>query len=317
VACHRAPGTAPRVTPVGPDSPGRTPDGRRLTILVPAYNEALVIRDFVETIAPSLPPGAELLVVDDGSIDETPHILGELAAGVPALRVVTHEVNRGIGGALATGFASAAGDVIVTMDADLSHPGELVTRLADGCRVADAVYGSRYVAGGGMEGVPGWRMAISRFANAVIRSLLRTSVRDLTTGMRAFRREVVRDLRIDATGFEAQLEITARLLAAGRRIDELPMVLRNRSAGESKMRYLRLAPRYARTLTRMLGVRWGRRETGGDARPVRVRDSARGHQDGPGGGGAADPLAPDVLGGGDGPAPGDAGRGARAIRDRS
>jgi dolichol-phosphate mannosyltransferase len=75
--------------------------------------------------------------------------------------------------------------------------------------------------------------------------------------MRAFRADVVRDLRLDATGFEAQLEITVRLLAAGRRIDEIPMVLRNRSAGESKMRYLRLAPRYARTFVRMLKVRWG------------------------------------------------------------
>jgi dolichol-phosphate mannosyltransferase len=229
----------------------------RLTVVVPAYDEELVIREFVEATAPALPAGSELLVVDDGSTDATPKLLAELTGEVEGLRVVTHDHNQGIGAALATGFAHAAGDVIVTVDADLSHPVALVTRLADGCRHADAVYGSRYVPGGTMEGVPLWRVLISRFANGVMRLAFRTRVRDLTTGMRAFRADAVRDLRLDATGFEAQLEITVRLLAAGRRIDEIPMVLRNRSAGESKMRYLRLAPRYARTFFRMLKVRWG------------------------------------------------------------
>lgn len=229
---------------------------RRISVVVPAYDEALVIGDLVRTVAPALPEGSELVVVDDGSTDATPKVLAELAREVGCLRVVTHDRNRGIGAALATGFRTAGGDVVVTMDADLTHPVDLMVRLAEGCRTADAVYGSRYVPGGAMEGVPGWRVVVSRFANAVMRAAFRTSVHDLTTGMRAFRREVVRDLRLDATGFEAQLEITVRLIAAGRRIDEVPMVLRNRSVGESKMRYLRLAPRYARTFVRMLEVRW-------------------------------------------------------------
>lgn len=230
--------------------------GPRVTVVVPAFNEALVIREFVEAAVPSLPAGSELLVVDDGSTDETPRLLAELAEEHEVLRVVTHEHNRGIGAALATGFGKASGDVIVTMDADLSHPVELVTCLAEGCDEADAVYGSRYVAGGAMDGVPLWRVAVSRFANVVMRLALRTKVRDLTTGMRAFRREAVAGLSTQAAGFEVQLEITVRLLAAGRRIDEVPMVLRNRSAGESKMRYLQLTPRYARMFLRMMRVRW-------------------------------------------------------------
>jgi dolichol-phosphate mannosyltransferase len=241
------------------DHPSERPDASRprLTVVVPAYDEELVIRDFVEATAPALPDGSELLVVDDGSSDATPKLLAEMVGEFDGLRVVTHDRNQGIGAALATGFANATGDVVVTVDADMSHPVALVTRLAEGCRDADAVYGSRYVPGGAMEGVPQWRVLISRLANGVMRLAFRTRVRDLTTGMRAFRSEAVRDLRLDATGFEAQLEITVRLLAAGRRIDEVPMVLRNRSAGESKMRYLRLAPRYARTFVRMLKVRWG------------------------------------------------------------
>ena len=97
------------------------------------FNEALVIGDFVEATGPSLPGGSEALVVDDGSTDATPDLLNTLSAGRD-LRVVTHDRNRGIGAALATGFRSAIGDVIVTMDADLSHPAELVARLAAGAR---------------------------------------------------------------------------------------------------------------------------------------------------------------------------------------
>jgi dolichol-phosphate mannosyltransferase len=236
-------------------------DVRRLTVVVPAFNEALVIGDFVAASADALPEGSELLVVDDGSTDATPQLLADLSEKYEGLRVLTHERNRGIGAALATGFAAASGDVIVTMDADLSHPWSLVNRLVDACRDADAAYASRYVPGGAMEGVPLWRVLISRGANTVMRAAFRTSVRDLTTGMRAFRRDAVRDLHLDATGFEAQLEITVRLIAAGCRIAEVPMVLRNRAVGESKMRYARLAPHYARTFVRMLGVRWSRART--------------------------------------------------------
>ncbi len=110
-------------------------------------------------------------------------MLAELTGEVEGLRVVTHDRNQGIGAALATGFAHAAGDVIVTVDADLSHPVALVTQLAAGCRDADAVYGSRYVPGGAMEEVPLWRVLISRLANGVMRLAFRTRVRDLTTGM--------------------------------------------------------------------------------------------------------------------------------------
>jgi dolichol-phosphate mannosyltransferase len=236
---------------------------QQITVVVPAFNEALVIADFVAKTFASLPEGSEVLVVDDGSTDGTPRLLTELAGEFEGLRVMTHDRNRGIGAALATGFRGASGDVIVTMDADLSHPAALVQDLVETCRVADAAYASRYVPGGSMESVPLWRVLISRGANIAMRLAFRTSVRDLTTGMRAFRGDVVRNLRLDATGFEAQLEITVRLLAAGCRIDEVPMVLRNRSVGESKMRYLRLAPRYAATFVRMMGVRWGHRRGAG------------------------------------------------------
>lgn len=232
----------------------------KVTILAPAYNEEEVLEAFVDTVLPRLEAEWELLIVDDGSSDHTPEILRTLLEREGArLRVATHPRNLGLGAALATGFREAAGGVIVTLDADLSQPVQLIPTLVDGCRHADAVFASRYVAGGGMEGVPVRRAVISRVANLGLRVLFATRVRDLTTGFRAYRAETVRGLEVSARGFEAQLELTVRLVARGCRIAEVPFVLSERAAGSSKMRYGPLVPRYARTVREMLPIRWGRR----------------------------------------------------------
>lgn len=233
----------------------RTSDPR-VTILAPAYNEADVIADFVGATLESLGPDWELLIVDDGSNDETPTILDGFLARDSRLRVVTHEVNRGLGEALRTGFAEAAGEVIVTMDSDQSHPLDLVPHLVEECRTADAAFGSRFVKGGGMVGIPRKRAAISVLGNFVFRLLFATHVRDLTTGLRAYRAEVVQGLHLNARGFAIQLEISTNLIAQRRKIVELPLVLKNRSAGESKMRYIPLLPTYVSTLVAMILLRW-------------------------------------------------------------
>lgn len=226
------------------------------TILAPAYNEEDVIARFVEQVVPTLAAGDELLVVDDGSNDATADILRRLLAEHPRLRVVTHVRNQGLGAALVTGFAAASGDVVVTLDADLSHPLELVPVLVEACGSFDAAYASRFVPGGGMEGVPGLRAFISRVGNAVIRRLLRIPVRDTTTGFRAYRRDTIEGLTLRGTRFEVQLEITARLVHHKARIVEIPMMLTTRAAGESKMRYLALLPAYGRMFLRMVMLRW-------------------------------------------------------------
>jgi dolichol-phosphate mannosyltransferase len=229
-----------------------------VTLLAPAFNEAPVIEAFVATVLACLEPEWDLLLVDDGSTDGTSAILDRLQTESPQVHVVAHPQNRGLGAALVTGFSAATGDVIVTLDADLSHPLDLIPQLVAGTADADAVYASRFVPGGGMVGVPRSRAVISGAANRVLRRAFRSPVRDLTTGMRAYRRASVSQLPINATGFEAQLEITVRLVTAGARIDEVPLLLTVRAAGESKMRYGSLIPRYGRAVVRLLWLRWGR-----------------------------------------------------------
>jgi len=226
------------------------------TVVAPAYNEQAVIARFVEDVCPVLGDTDELLVVDDGSTDQTPGLLADLAATYERLRVITHPVNRGLGAALATGFAAASLDVVVTMDADLSHPKELIPVLVMSCETADAAFASRFVRGGAMDDVPRLRAWISRTGNALLRVLLRVPVHDMTTGFRAYRRASVEGLSLRGTRFETQLEITVRLVHNKARIVEVPFALRPRAAGESKMRYLSLLPAYGAMTMRMIGLRW-------------------------------------------------------------
>ena len=244
-----------------------------MTLLIPAYNEEAVLERFLDAALGSAAPDWELLVVDDGSADRTGDIADAAAQSHDSVRVIHHSRNRGLGGALATGFRNAQGDVVVTIDADLSHPLDLVPRMVAETAHSDVVFASRFIAGGSMLGVPQHRVLISTLANRVLRVLLRTQTHDLTTGLRAYRRPAVQSLDLRATGFAVQLEITVRLEAAGCRAVEVPLVLGNRAAGESKMRYLQLLPRYAAVTASLLWLRWGVGR-GAPARRARVNRSA-------------------------------------------
>ena len=232
-----------------------------ITLLVPAYNEEESIFALVHALHErvQLAEAFEILVVNDGSRDATREILATLQQSIPALRVVEHAENMGLGCALRSGFRAARGRIVVTMDADLTHPPELISSMIGG--TADVVIASRYVRGGGMAGVPWWRVVISVVANAGFRLLFGTRVRDITAGFKAYQAERIRSLDITSRGFEAQLEITIRLLAQGATFDEIPYVLTTRQhGGASKMRYLKLISTYSRLLPRLLALRWRRKK---------------------------------------------------------
>lgn len=231
----------------------------KVTLLAPVYNEEAVLERFCEVALKAIDPDWEFLLVDDGSTDTTPQILERLQTTDDRVHVLTHGRNRGMGAALVTGFGKAQGEIVVCMDADLSHPTSLIPQLVAGCESADAVYGSRYVPGGGMQGIPWPRVLISRVANFILRAVFGTRVKDLTTGFRAYRTEAVRGLDLTGTGFETQLEITIKLVAAGRKIVEVPLQLTQRAAGDSKMKYMRLIAVYSRMVLRLLRARWLRR----------------------------------------------------------
>ena len=220
-----------------------------VSIVAPAFSEEEVIESFVRGVQNAM-EGAfkdlEVVIVDDGSTDGTHAILERLRQEYGNLVVLKHPMNRGLGAGLETGFRAAKGDVIVTMDADGTHdPGLIPKMVAAIQNGADVVVASRYVPGGGMDGVPRWRQAASIVGNLVLGRLMGWPVCDGTSGFRAYRREVIGRLEGLPAGFEVQGEILRRL-GKGIWVAEVPLRLTARQGGRSKMRYAGLLYRYLR-----------------------------------------------------------------------
>jgi dolichol-phosphate mannosyltransferase len=215
-----------------------------VAVVLPAYNEegnlTPLITELVEAVHGN-GVALRIVVVNDGSTDRTAEELAEIQSRIDALHVVRHDVNRGVARALKTGIAAACDmncDAAVFMDSDLSHrPEDLPKLVAALSRGADVALGSRFVPGGGMEGVPLWRVLISRIGNAFGRRVLGLPIRDLTTGYRAFRRRVLDTIVLGEDGFTIQLESVVKACAAGFRVEEVPIVLGVRRHGSSHMSY--------------------------------------------------------------------------------
>lgn len=199
--------------------------------MVPTYNEAATIPILAERLAVALSGRAwEIILVDDGSPDGTADIAAALAPRIP-VRVVRRGRKAGLASAVVDGFAAASGDVLVVMDADLSHPPEAVPGLVDALAGgAELAIGSRYVAGGGIVDWPLRRRVVSRVA-CLMGNLL-VPVRDATSGFFALRRSVVDGVAIAPRGFKIGFEVMAR--GRYRRVVEVAYTFRDREAGRSK-----------------------------------------------------------------------------------
>jgi len=229
-----------------------------ISIIVPAYNEEGCIEQFVREIerAIQIDEEWECIIVNDGSIDHTGQILDRLAKEFGNLHIIHHAVNRNIGGALKTGIEAARGRIIITMDADLTHVPTFVPKLVKGSEHADVCIASRFVKGGGMEGVPLYRTLLSRIANVGFRILFFSPVRDNTGGFKAYRAELLKSLDIQERGYVVQLEIVTKLLRRRASFKEIPYVLPCRTVGVSKLRYLKVIPQYLRSIFKLFIYRW-------------------------------------------------------------
>ena len=172
----------------------------------------------------------ELIIVDDGSPDGTAD-LAESYADVHPVRVVRRPGKAGLASAVLAGFAQARGDILLVMDADLSHPPEAVPRLAAAIEEgADLAVGSRYVKGGGTEDWPLKRRVVSRAACLMGNVLV--PIRDCTSGFFAIRRSSLDGVKLNPIGFKIGFEVMAR--AHYNKAVEVPYVFRDRELGKSK-----------------------------------------------------------------------------------
>lgn len=223
--------------------PGKLPDKTiDVSVVVPMYNEANNVTDVAYALNTSLAESGyswEIILVNDGSIDETLAAANAIAAADARVLVESYTPNRGRGKALRTGFTAARGDIVVTIDADLSYEPKSILRLIEALKQnpgSDIAIGSPYVPGGGTENVPLLRLWLSRLGNLILSAAMPGKIYTITGIFRAYRRHVVESLDLEADGKEIHLEILSKSLALGYEIIEVPAVLRGRKKGRSKFR---------------------------------------------------------------------------------
>jgi dolichol-phosphate mannosyltransferase len=206
-----------------------------VSIIVPTLNEAENIAPLVSHIVASAVPLREILFVDGGSNDGTQDAVRLLAASHPIRLIEQERDEPGLAAAIMEGARAAAGEILVVMDADLSHPPERISDLLVPLTAgtAEMAIGSRYIAGGSTPGWPLWRRMLSRTASAFAYPL--TGVRDSMCGFFAIRRARLLEIAPSTSGFKIVFET----IVHGRslRVQEIPIAFRDRARGQSKMSF--------------------------------------------------------------------------------
>jgi dolichol-phosphate mannosyltransferase len=214
----------------------------RTLIVVPTYNE----KDNLGRLAQAIQRqnvDIDILFVDDNSPDGTGRLAEALSRDNPRINVLHRAAKEGIGRAYQEGFRWALDkryDVIMQMDADLSHDPQAIPEFLDKIQSHDAVFGSRYFKGVRVYNWSFKRLLLSKLSNDFIKVVLRLQTTDTTTAFKCFRREVLE--AIDVESFRGKqnaflIELVYKVIKSGYRTTEIPFLFRERETGESKMSF--------------------------------------------------------------------------------
>ena len=230
-------------------SRGETPPLQLLSIVIPARDEEGCIASTVEHLYVELNIHGvphEIVVVDDGSTDATWERLMQVRQRVPTLRPVRNAGLHGYGRAVVYGLDHMSGDAAVIMMADESDDCRDVVRywklLNDGW---DAVFGSRFIKGGGVIDYPALKLRINRLANFFIRILFRIPLNDTTNAFKAYRRVAVDGCRpLLSPHFNLTVELPLKTIVRGYTWTVIPITWRNRRSGSAKLKIKEMGSRY-------------------------------------------------------------------------
>jgi dolichol-phosphate mannosyltransferase len=214
-----------------------------LSIVIPMYNEAENVEATLSRVDEALSPFRgtyEIIAVNDGSIDNTLENLKRLESQNERIKLVSYPKNIGRGMALRKGFKEAKGEIVVSIDADLSYDPCYIlgfVRTLEREPDIDFVLASPYMPGGGVRNVPFLRLWISRLGNKILRFAMPNQIYTSTGIFRAYRRKVLDSLELESDGKEIHLEILSKALALGFRVKEIPAILTGREKGRSKFKF--------------------------------------------------------------------------------
>ena len=204
-----------------------------LSVVMPCYNEKATNEEVVGSVLAS-PWTAELVIVDDGSVDGTRDILATFDD--PRVRVLLQDVNQGKGAALRRGFAAATSEYVVVQDADLEYDpaefGDLVAPLV--ADKADVVYGSRFLGGRPHRVLYYWHSVGNRLLTTASNMFTNLNLTDMETCYKAFRREVIQSITLEEDRFGIEPEITAKVAAGRWRVYEIGISYSGRTYDEGK-----------------------------------------------------------------------------------
>jgi dolichol-phosphate mannosyltransferase len=218
-----------------------------LSVVIPTLNEADNLKVLLPAIKESLESLGmtwEILVVDGDSDDGADSVCDSVGA-----RYIC-EARKGYGTAILRGVSEARGAYILTMDADLSHPAHIVKDLWEARSQADITIASRYVKGG-KANQPWLRLQLSRTLNAFFGIGLSIDIRDMSSGFRLYRKEILGKLDLEFTNFVVVIEIVLSAYADGCSVREIPFHYHPRGAGESKARVYQFGKDYLRLFNRI------------------------------------------------------------------
>ena len=207
-----------------------------LSVVIPAYNEEATLASVVEKVL-RLPHLLEVVIVDDCSKDGTEEVARRLAEAHPQrFRVARHQKNSGKTEALKTGFAMTTGDIVIVQDADLEYdPAEIpivIKPILDGH--ADVVYGSRFLVRKATRVLYFYHYIANKFLTFTSNVMTNLNMTDVETGYKAFRGEIIRNMRITSRGFGFEIEVTAKVAKLACAIYEVPISYYGRTYDEGK-----------------------------------------------------------------------------------
>jgi glycosyltransferase involved in cell wall biosynthesis len=217
----------------------------KLSIVIPAHNEEECIASVIEEVESSVKMEHELIVVNDHSQDRTAAIVQGLLSKHPSLRLLNNPNPKGFASAIKFGLSQAKNELIVPVMGDLCDDLNTLEAMADKIKEGfDVVCGSRYIKGGLRLGGFKVKGFLSGFAGWSLYYLLGIPTHDIANAFKMYRREVIKTIKTEASGFEISMELPLKAYYSGFKITEVPTVWRERKKGKSNFKILKLLPSY-------------------------------------------------------------------------